>query len=122
MRIAESFCSLDFSSLPCRDSKDRVNASGSATLNEHTRTERRCHPECLLTILRDDRCSGSLPDGLQLDGFCGTISGLPLKAGVFTFTVRVQGEIVVAAGHRPNVKLDAHGEISDECADCQFSR
>jgi uncharacterized protein (TIGR03437 family) len=34
--------------------------------------------------------SGSLPDGLQLDSFSGTISGMPLKVGTFTFTIRVQ--------------------------------
>jgi uncharacterized protein (TIGR03437 family) len=34
--------------------------------------------------------SGALPDGLRLDSFSGTISGMPSQAGTFAFTVRVQ--------------------------------
>ena len=34
--------------------------------------------------------SGTLPDGLSLDSFTGTISGTPQESGTFEFTIRVQ--------------------------------
>jgi hypothetical protein len=34
--------------------------------------------------------SGALPDGLQFDGLSGVVSGIPMRAGRFTFTLRLQ--------------------------------
>ena len=39
-----------------------------------------------------DITDGSLPDGLSLDAYTGVISGVPTKAGEYTFTVTVTNE------------------------------
>ena len=42
--------------------------------------------------------AGSLPDGLHLDSFSGTISGTPTRIGKFAFTVRLQDYLEGSAG------------------------
>lgn len=45
--------------------------------------------------------AGSLPSGLALDSRSGLISGLPLEAGSYTFSVRVEGQALTAHAHVP---------------------
>ena len=48
---------------------------------------------------------GELPEGLSLDSFTGTISGTPIEAGMFSFTVRVQDQTEGDSGVTRDVTL-----------------
>ena len=53
--------------------------------------------------------SGELPDGLSLDSFTGTISGIPTESGTFNFTPRLRDQ---TEGH-PGITLDVTLTISN---------
>lgn len=57
-----------------------------------------------------DVTAGSLPAGLRLDSFSGVISGVPAKAGVFEFTIRVRDYDENAAGQSRKLRLEIGGE------------
>ena len=49
--------------------------------------------------------SGALPEGLSLDSFTGTISGIPLESGNFAFVVRVRDSTEGNSGITSTVNL-----------------
>lgn len=74
-----TFCIADFTPITLSDGTVGVAYSQTFTASA-----------CAAAVATWTVTSGSLPDGLILDGSTGIISGTPTTAGTFTFTIALQ--------------------------------
>jgi hypothetical protein len=54
--------------------------------------------------------AGSFPDGLKLNSFSGAISGTPVKAGLFEFTLRVRDYDEKAPGQSQKLRVEIRND------------